>query len=625
MSQRGEGVRHGAIACTLLALMLLATQQPQARTIDLGPDTASLDPSTAVELLPDPGRDLSIRDLLDPEQKHEWQLSEQRSLNLGITPHPWWLRLEVRNPGPETLEQLLEVAYPPLNELDVYLVQEGEIRRHYRMGNRLPFAERPIPHRFYLAPLSLAAGDTATVYMRVHTEGALRIPLRLWEPGSFLSHDPDRQFVASLYFGALLIMMVYHLLLYTVVRERVYLYFIGYITSLGLLVASLSGHGFRYLWPEAVHWNQWSVGVLNTTSTLLGVLFAIEFLRLRDTNDSPLIRMLLRIIWGLVLAMALAVAFLEYTAMLLTTLAGITISSLMAIYMGFHVWWRGERMAPYYLAGWGVLLLGGVIMIGARLAWLPQNPFTENAIQLGSALLLATISLGLADRINEERRLRLEAQHESLRQEHRVRRAKEQLLEEQQRVNRELEQRVEERTRRLEEANRRLRESSITDPLTGLRNRRFFDERLQVEYNRCFRNGHRLALIFIDVDRFKDFNDRYGHPQGDACLEAVARAIERGAARQADVAARYGGEEFCVLLPETDMEGARAVAERIRAETAALEFRVEGEPVALSVSIGVASTTPAAPDDSRSLVHAADQALYQAKAQGRDRVVCAPP
>lgn len=620
MPQRGE--TRGYHGLFLLFLLVISPQSSATSVIELDRDRDALDPSPHIMLLPDPDNRLTMEDILEEREETKWQRSGQKRLNLGISPHPWWLRMEVRNPGTEDLERLLEIAYPALNEIDLYVVRDDEIPEHYPTGNRFPFSERPLLHRLYIAPLAFPAGEATTVYIRVHTEGALRLPLQLWEPEHFRAHDLDRQFVMSLYFGALLVMIVYHLLLYTAVRERVYLWFVAYITSLGLLVASLTGHAYRYLWPEAVLWNQWSVGVFNTTSTLLGVLFAISFLRLRDVNQSPAVRLLLRVLWGIIVVMGLSLVFMDYTPMLLTTLLGVTLASLIVIYLGFHVWWKGERMARYYLAAWGLLLLGGVIMIGARLAWLPQNVFTENAVQLGSALLLAMISFALADRINEERRMRLQAQQESLRQEHRVRRAKEQLLEEQQRVNRELEQRVEERTRKLAEANRRLQESSITDPLTGLRNRRYFDEQLQVEYNRCYRHGHRLALLFIDIDRFKEFNDRHGHPEGDSCLEAISTIIEGGAAREEDVAARYGGEEFCVLLPETDTGGAGAVAERIRREVMALDFQVGGESIPLSVSIGVASCVPEAPDRSRALVHAADQALYQAKAEGRNRVEC---
>jgi diguanylate cyclase (GGDEF)-like protein len=119
------------------------------------------------------------------------------------------------------------------------------------------------------------------------------------------------------------------------------------------------------------------------------------------------------------------------------------------------------------------------------------------------------------------------------------------------------------------------------DGLTGLANRRFFDEALEVEFACSRREGKALSLIMIDVDRFKRFNDEYGHPAEDACLRAVANALKGALLRPADVVARYGGEEFAVILPGTQAAGARAVAERMRQATRSLNIRHEANPDAI--------------------------------------------
>jgi diguanylate cyclase (GGDEF)-like protein len=168
-------------------------------------------------------------------------------------------------------------------------------------------------------------------------------------------------------------------------------------------------------------------------------------------------------------------------------------------------------------------------------------------------------------------------------------------------------------------AERSLEELATTDALTGLKNRRKFDEVIDTEWRRAVRQGAPLALLLIDADHFKAFNDAFGHQPGDQALIAIAGCVEGSVRRAGDCAARYGGEEFAVLLPELSAEEALAVAEIIRRGVEQLP----ADPIALTVSVGVASLTPTAAMNFTGLVEAADKALYAAKAAGRNRSVVA--
>jgi diguanylate cyclase (GGDEF)-like protein len=179
---------------------------------------------------------------------------------------------------------------------------------------------------------------------------------------------------------------------------------------------------------------------------------------------------------------------------------------------------------------------------------------------------------------------------------------------------------------------RRLEEQATRDGLTGVFNRRFFEDVLERELARAKRHGHELSIVFIDVDHFKQFNDKQGHQAGDATLQQVARILSNTGSfdevpirgRTTDVVARYGGEEFVVILPETHNEGALVRAERLRACLA--EFPFPGRELqpggAVTASFGVA-TYPADADGATALVSAADRAVYAAKDGGRNRVVSA--
>ncbi|MDX1755524.1 MAG: diguanylate cyclase [Marinobacter sp.] len=186
-------------------------------------------------------------------------------------------------------------------------------------------------------------------------------------------------------------------------------------------------------------------------------------------------------------------------------------------------------------------------------------------------------------------------------------------------LNENLQKKVEERTQALNAANEKLSLIATQDPLTGLHNRRYFAERLEQEFSRSSRYDSSLALVILDVDRFKKINDTYGHPVGDEVLKGVADHLA-AAIRESDVVARIGGEEFCLILPECTKESALLFLERVREELSALKFHTNGTRFSVTCSFGVAFQE-ATTRSSEVLMKHADQALYQAKERGRNQVV----
>ena len=161
-----------------------------------------------------------------------------------------------------------------------------------------------------------------------------------------------------------------------------------------------------------------------------------------------------------------------------------------------------------------------------------------------------------------------------------------------------------------------------SDGLTGLSNRRHFDEYLELEWRRAMRDQTQLSLLMIDVDFFKTYNDSFGHVEGDEALRKVAASIREASSRPSDLPARYGGEEFALVLPSTSPGGARLVAEKLRMAVAALKIPhiAPAEGVSLTISIGLSTMTPVQGTDCRQLIMAADKGLYTAKNNGRNQV-----
>ena len=288
---------------------------------------------------------------------------------------------------------------------------------------------------------------------------------------------------------------------------------------------------------------------------------------------------------------------------------GVGVTTLYAIagtVAGIYAWRQGFRPAGYFCAAYFALFAGTLVIALNKFGLVPRNFFTENAQEIGSLAEVLLLSFALADRINELRRQKDNAQR---------------------RATSELEQKVGERTAKLRDAmaelaavNTKLSLQMREDGLTGALNRRAFDELLLKHCNLWKATGSPFSLVLIDVDHFKHFNDAHGHLVGDDCLKHVTTHVQQALERTADQVFRYGGEEFAVLLPNTDKRGAEVVANRLRSAIANAPLETGAKSLPVTISLGLASSTEVEGVTPNALVALADQRLYQAKAAGRNRV-----
>ena len=599
----------------LLTLLLLLAWQPAAASVELSLNDASISLGPYLSIYRDADGSLDVTDVL--ENDLPWERWHKESVSLGMDRADFWFRLEIDNQTPFPQQRLLEIAYPSLDKITIYQIRSGISDKEFVMGDELPFSNRPINHHYFVTPLDFRANETQTILIHVKTEGVLQLPLTLWEERAFAAYDQSRQLLAGMYFGVMLVMLLYNLFMFLGVGDRSHIYYVGFVLSVPLFVSSLMGYSFQYFWPDAPAWNGKSIGLFLTATVLFAGLFTNNFLELYKPEKPAWVRQGMKTMIGLICLMFLTVFLLDYNTMLRTVIITSVLACASALVVGVHGWITHQVQARFYVLAWSALLLGGIILAGNKFSLIPQNSFTDNAVQIGSSLLVVLLSFAMAERINNEKRKRYRAQMQALQNERKARNA-------QQEANRQLEAKVTERTEALARANATLQELSARDALTGLYNRRYLDELLVREYTRSYRHREPVSLLLLDIDHFKQFNDTYGHLVGDDCLRLVAACIEECANRAADTVARYGGEEFCVVLPDTDLEGAEAVAERIRQRTEKLRFEVAGKLVPITASLGVACHFPTQVDAAEALLKAADDALYSAKDAGRNRVACAP-
>ena len=556
---------------------------------------------------------------LKPElDAQQWQRVARTPVNMGFVDQPVWFRLKIYNPSSQLQQRYLEIAYPLLDDVRIYVYSGDTLIDSSAFGDEFPFDNRPIQYPSFVKQLSVPSGATIDLLVRVESISSLQFPVSLWQGDSLLHTTSIDTLLNGIYYGTLLVMLIYNLFAYINARESKYLYYAFYITSIGTFFACMSGIGSQYLWPESAGISK-RIIVLSLASTIFFAgLFTRSFLALPDNR--PLLDKLLRGISGIGAAIAVSSLFLPYSLVIQPMILMIVCAASIALLSGFVRWRDGHPAAMLFCLAWLILGFGGTAMAANKLGWVPRTPITEYTAQLGSMLEFILLSLALIQQLNIERQAKSEAQWSALNFERQANLSRQQSLMVQQQAAQELEERVEQRTMELQIANEKLSALSTTDALTGLKNRRFFNERYLAEFVRSKRDGTPISVIIIDVDHFKRVNDNHGHLQGDEVLKLVAKHIEAEARRESDIVTRHGGEEFSAVLIHCSPLQALDMAEKIRERVAGARYQTAELALSCTVSVGVATMTPHKHSSPEELINQADAALYQSKASGRNRV-----
>jgi PAS domain S-box-containing protein len=380
----------------------------QGRTLALG-DAGRYDLAPVLDVLEDPGASLELQDILRPEQQARFAPAPLTGpgTNFGITRSAIWLRVRVAAPRGADPHRLLELAYPPLDHVDFYTPLAGRWQRQ-ASGDQLPFAQRAVAHRNHVVPVAVAPGPTATFYLRLESEGTLSAPLRLWRQTALWERDQASYAALSLYFGLLIGLLFYNLLLYVAVRDRVFAIYVAFVFGMALAQAALTGLGFQFAWPRWTWWNSVSVPCGLCIAAVFGLLFARNFLG--SAHRMPVLdRGVLALAggWLLALAAALLLPYVWSTYMI----SGLSVASVLLLVVGgvraVRARYPGARQ---FLTAWALLLVGVFTLALHNMGLLPSNAFTANSLLLGSAAEMVLLSFALADRFNDSRRLGEQAQ-----------------------------------------------------------------------------------------------------------------------------------------------------------------------------------------------------------------------
>ncbi len=537
---------------------------------------------------------------------NEWFNNNGTSQNFGQINAPIWFKFKLKNIKENKEQLFIALNYPHHDFIDVFYIDNKNLIKEINTGDHLNFETRNNDEPNFIFPVP-TTHNSLDIYLSISSEGLLRMPLYLATQTQLNKQTKNFNFVAGIYSGSILIMLVFNLFIFLTVKDKSYFYYLLYIISSALFQLSLTGLGFQYLWPDNPLFNQYGIIISAILMAVSAVVFMQRFLGLSyetTRNDFIWINFLI----GSFILIGLSVLISYHFALKLLYI-GASVMVITGFYIGVKYWLKGVRSARFFALAWFSYMFFVILYLLDSKQFINSSLLTEYSLAIGSVVELCLLSIAFADKLNSEKDLRVKAQDA--------------LLDIQIKMNQDLDTLVNNRTVELEEANIKLKALSVTDGLTQLKNRYYFDQAFKKEFKRAIRERWPFSIIMIDLDHFKKINDEYGHLFGDYCLTKSALLIQSVIHRPSDTVARYGGEEIAILLPNTSLDGAMKLAEIIREHFRETEFSNSGISRFLTVSLGVSSGTPTPDsiDKALNLLDIADQCLYKAKENGRDQVV----
>lgn len=589
------------ISISILLLVFFATTASAIETVHYSGDKVSLLP--LMEFVAErPGETLD-NILVRPES--DWHHRDSISNNLGQTDNALWARVRLSGISESFDNPIIRLNYPHHDFVDFYLFEHGKLIRHFETGDQRPFVVRPINQRTFWFPLEAATSDEQEVYIRISTPGPLLIPLDIISVEQANEEEKLIFFWAGGFLGIIIIMMLYNSFLFMSLRESSYLYYVIYLGCAGFMQATLFGFGQQYFWGDHPGVNNQIIAFLAPFVQLTAMAFVLRFVDLQKFG-SIFDRSVAYLLMFFLIVMCIASFTVPYGIIVKLGHSVALFGVVCAFYIGIKGWVMGMKSARLFTIAWFFHLIFIAWYLLDMTGKVPSTEIGNQAFALGFIAELSLLSIAFADKMNQEKELRINSQTK--------------ILDMQMAMNKELDNKVQERTAALEKANRRLEELSVTDGLTKLFNRRYFDQVFRDHYQQSYKDQHPISVMMVDIDFFKKLNDEHGHAFGDLCLVRAAQIIRKVVTMPGAFAARYGGEEFVVVFPKTTEDRACQVGEMLRKAFEKTTVTQGEHSKVMTISVGVSSEIPVHPGQEEKLLGLADDCLYQSKENGRNQV-----
>lgn len=585
-------------------LMLNTVPSAQASIILQDGSSTSIELSGKAQHFYDPSGQLSLQQIRQSSTIRFIETQNTQEMNFGYLDGAIWLKVEIQSELSRQANWVFQFHHAYLNNVDAYYVT-GDKVQSLHSGRYVPISQWPMADRKPAFPIILSPKQTVTVYFRGTGNAALAMGVELVDQATYARSSHMNLMLLSLYYGALIALGCYNLLLFFGMRQRIFLLYASFVLTFALAASSMNGIANLLFWPEAAQAADRVLPAGFSIAATLAVMFARRFLSLESYAPSwDRLLKLVTALWGICVC-ATMLTELRHAIEIMSVQAVLTTITLLSA--GIAAVRLGVPAARLFVLAWSLLLVGTSMLAIRNTGLIPSNFFTVFSMQIGSVVEMLLLSFALAAKFNDLKRQKEKAQAELLH-----------TLTEQEKV---LETRVGERTTELEQAKRQLEVYVTRDSLTGVLNRRGLDRCFEQMKQRLTRPEDVMAVMLIDLDEFKPVNDKYGHEAGDILLRELAQRMENQLTGN-DCLGRLGGDEFVVLMDGNGIE-----SESVLRHKAQQLLDVINQPVLVAENIDVrvrasigAYYCQITRQQFSSVLRHADMAMYQIKRSGKNGV-----
>jgi len=518
-------------------------------------------------------KNYTLKEIQEKSEQDLFLPLEKYQSNFGFTDDIFWIKVTTKNLTSKEQQLVLELKYPSIDYIDIYALKEQQLILKKKLGDLRVFNSSTfMPNPSFT--FSMLPSTQQIFFIKVQSSGSLNLGITVETAHDYNLASSTQMKWIYFYFGAVSIMLMYNFIIYLIIRNKSFLYYVLFHISYTFFALGLTGISFELFWPNTPDINRYLLPATMALTGAFSLLFSIHFLDIKSINIK-----LYKFLYVLV--------FISFLFSLLPWIIGYSISVQFISFISFFIalslfilslylaFYKKNKNVLFYLIAWSFFFVGVAIAHLSNIGLIPSSTFTSFSSQIGSFLELLLLSVGLAYYYNRLKKEHIELSY----------------------------------------TNDSLLSLSNTDMLTKSYNRRYFYDHVKQYLSLKKHPKSKVSLLMLDLDHFKKINDTYGHDIGDKVLISFAN-ICKTIARKNDIFARFGGEEFVLFLPNTDKLTAYRLAQQIN--TATSNYIIIAAPnLTVTVSIGISTETY----DLETLLKQADKALYQAKDSGRNTFI----